>query len=232
MNDSDIKLMAKRLQALRKQAGLSGHDAAEATGQSVETVRAHEKGARGITRAKAVKYARLYGVTVEYVLGLSAEASQISVASTGGMMVKGSVEAGAFREAFLEAPERDWERIPVQFDGAYLGAEQFALRVSGASMDEVYPDGSYVVCVLATEAEARLGDHVVVQRQRHGLYEYSLKELTRNPKTGRLLLVPRSQDPAHQTPLEVTEGAVEIIAVVIGSYQRRDRRGPAAFVAG
>lgn len=228
MADNEIKEIAKRLQALRKKAGLSTAEAAEATGQSDDTVKSHEKGVRGISRDKALKYARLYGVDVEYVLGFQKAPQGVQLSATRGLPVKGSVMAGAFRES-LEDPDGDQERLPVQYDTAYAEAVQFALRVQGASMNQIYPDGSYVICVRVEDSQPRVGDHVVVQREKGGLYEFTLKELQRNPKTGRLYLLPKSDDPKFQAPIELVDGQIEIVAVVIGSYQRRSRRGPSAF---
>jgi len=82
-----------------------------------------------------------------------------------GLPVVGTVVAGAFREA-LEQPEQDQERLPVQYDAAYVEANQFALRVQGPSMNQVYPDGTYVICIAASDSDCRLGDHVVCQRER------------------------------------------------------------------
>lgn len=228
MTDTENRETGKRLQIARKAAGLTVEDVATRTGQSVETVRSHEKGARGLTKGKAAKYAKLFGVDAEFLLGLSKAPKGIHINPAGGMEVMGSVMAGAFREA-LEETGVDRETLPVQFDATYAEKTQFALRVQGPSMNEVYPDGTYVICVPAGEVEPRVGDHVVTQRERAGLYEFTLKELCRDAKTRRLYLAPRSHDPRHQTPVDLVDGQVEIVAVVIGSYQRRERRGPNAF---
>ena len=219
----------KRLRRARNDAGLSLEEVAESIGRSHHSIEAHEKGKRAVTRQVAEKYARIYGVNVEWILGLGRGAEQVKVpaSSLRGLPVVGVVMAGAFREA-LEMPESQQERLPVQYDTAYVEARQFALLVQGPSMNLVYPEGAYVICVSVGDAEPRIGDHVVCQRQKNGMYEFTLKELTKDPKTGRPRLMPRSSDPLHQAAVDIT-GQTEIIAVVIGSYLRRQRRGPAAF---
>lgn len=228
MSESQNRETGRRLQGARKDAGLSVEEAAAGTGQSADTVRSHEKGARGLTRRKAERYARLYGSEVEYLLGLSKSTRGVRVNPTLGMEVMGSVMAGAFREG-LEEQAHERERLPVQSDTAYAEKSQFALRVQGPSMNLVYPDGSYVICVRTEDADPRIGDHVVIQRERSGLYEFTLKELCRDAQSGRLYLAPRSSDPRYQSPVDLVGGQVEIVAIVIGSYIRRERRGPAAL---
>jgi len=226
-NERNI-LVGRKLRDARKKAGLDFTQVGDALGISIETIKAHEKGARGVRAEVATKYARLYSVKAEYLLGLQALADRkdVLVPIATGISVIGTVVAGEFREAFEQA-DTEWEAIPVQHDSAYSAEAQFALLVRGASMNEFYPEDSYVICVSSEETEARYGDHVVVQRNRDGLFEYTLKELVRDPRTKRPMLMPRSSDPKHQTPIEPQDGVVEIIAIVIGSFRRRTRSGPA-----
>ena len=224
------KNIGKRLRRARIDAGLSLDEAAQRTGSSKHTIEAHEKGKRTVSRQAAAKYGKHYGADVEWILGFARGSDQVKVPATAarGLPVVGTVMAGAFREA-LEMPESEQERLPVQYDAAYVQAHQFALRVQGPSMNLVYPEGTYVICISAADADPRLGDHVVCQRERNGLYEFTLKELASDPKTGKPRLLPRSSDPLYQAPVELKDGNAEIIAVVIGSYVRRQRRGPTAF---
>lgn len=226
MTTHDDKERGQRLRRARNDAGLSTSEVASFTGQSEETVRSHEKGARGVRLERAEQYARLYGVSVEWIIGLASPAATVTVptASVGGIRVVGTVAAGVFRES-LEMPDAEQERLPIQADRTYGTARQFALLVQGSSMNLVYPEGTYVICVSSGDTESRFGDHVVCQRARHGVYEFTLKELIRDAKSGKPRLMPRSNDPLHQNPIDPQGGDIEIVAVVIGSYHRRPRRG-------
>lgn len=218
----------QRLKQARKDAGMTVEDVAEATGQSVETVRSHEKGARGVRPPVLSKYAKLYSVTVAFLTTgrRPISGSGVMGINSHGMAVVGTAQADVFRETMMST---EIERIPVQYDITYAGSVQFALRVEGRSMDMLYPPGSYVICVVVEDSAPRLGDHVIARRQRGGLFEFSLKELATDPKTGAPILLPKSTDPHHQTPMAIGEAGAEIVAVVIGAYLRRPRRGPAAF---
>lgn len=226
MGPEERRLQGQKLKNARKKAGMTVDSVAAALGISVETIRSHEKGARGVRPVVLTEYARLYGIGAEQISGLQMTALP-RVEAGEGMPVVGIIQPGAFREGIFDAAG-ELERLPVQFDPAYAQAVQFALRVEGRSMDLAYPPGSYVICVGLQDTEARVGDHVVVRRQRAGLYEYRLGEVWIDPKDARTRLVPRSTDVAFQAPIDLVPGEVEIAAVVIGSFYRRPRRGPAA----
>ncbi len=95
-------------------------------------------------------------------------------------------------------------------------------------MNEVYPEGSVVICVklIDINRQAQNGDHVVViRRSKHG-FEATLKELRQNA-AGEAWLWPRSTDPNFQQPWKLGEGSdgsgqeIEVMALVIGSYVPR-----------
>jgi len=103
----------------------------------------------------------------------------------------------------------------------------FGLEIAGPSMNQFFPEGSFVVCLPIEELPRELKSHdkVVVLRERAGLYEHTLKELVIDENTGRPWLWPRSTDPNFQTPIEIPDGEpteseeIRILAVVIGSYR-------------
>lgn len=129
--------------------------------------------------------------------------------------VVGAVEAGAWREPNLHD---SYENIPVLASND--NDKFFALRVVGPSMNEIYPDGSYVVARMFEGGPWPVGKRVVVQRtDAAGKVETTLKELVRG-KSG-LELWPRSNDERHQTPIPYDEhdAMVEIIGLVVSSYR-------------
>lgn len=141
-------------------------------------------------------------------------------APTALLTVKGTVEAGSWREVALADLEHDPETLIAPRSVVDSGA--FALRVAGPSMDRLYPDGSYVVVQPWHGGHLPYGKRVVVERSRNGLVETTLKELVRN-EAGEAELWPRSTHPAHQTPVVYKEGEegsmVRIIGVVMWSMR-------------
>jgi len=103
----------------------------------------------------------------------------------------------------------------------YEGVEVFGLRVRGASMNLLYPEGSTAFFVRPEDLPPQEGHTVVVVKKRGDLYETTLKELGRDKKN-KVALFPRSTDPRHQSPIYPgAQGAdsVEIIGVAIGKFE-------------
>lgn len=138
------------------------------------------------------------------------------------LYVKGIVAAGEWVEAF-EWPEQDWEIMTGRPDVTSDINHRFGLMVSGDSMDDIYPEGTFIECVsVFGRTEIAPGKRVVVLRQRqNGLVEATVKELTEID--GELWARPRSSNPAHRAfkLSEPEDDIVEalIIAVVVGSMR-------------
>lgn len=113
------------------------------------------------------------------------------------LTVRGIVEAGSWREvAYAEAVEPETLPAP-QF---LVDSGAFALQVAGPSMNQHYPAGTYVVVDPWQGGALPVGKHVVVEREKpDGTVETTIKELTRNGEAYQLW--PRSDHPAHQTPV-------------------------------
>jgi SOS-response transcriptional repressor LexA len=131
--------------------------------------------------------------------------------------VLGTVEAGAWREVANDEVIEPFS-IPVVEHRIFDG-ETFALKVSGPSMNLHYPDGSFVLVRPWAGGPLPFGKRIVVRRIRpDGLYETTIKELTRNSR-GESELWPRSADPRHQTavPFDGDGVTVEIVGRVIAN---------------
>lgn len=215
-----------RLRSAREAAGYeTAKSAAEAMGTSVATYIQHENGTRGFPAARADRYARFFRTTPEWLLYGRGEtphhASSLPEmrAVNRQVPVLGVVQAGAWAEAI----EDSWgasEVVPVVLAG-FEGAQLFALRIRGPSMDMYYPDGTMVIVCPAAEIGVREGDHVVVRRRRGGLAETTIKEVVK--EKGGIALWPRSNDPAFQEPIRLqtardADEGPEIIGVVVSSY--------------
>lgn len=143
--------------------------------------------------------------------------------------VLGIVQAGAWAEVYDDDPHpSEW----VVFDEPeYARTEAFALIVRGSSVDQVYPDGSRVICIPATSTGIQEGDFVVVRRRRGAFAETTLKQIQVGAD-GEVELWPRSNDPAFQDPIRLTsvrspDESPEILAVVVARYDvGRAGRGP------
>lgn len=153
-------------------------------------------------------------------LGASAANSRIPVrvSPTAKLSVRGTVEAGSWREAVLNEFEYEDETLIAPRSVVDSGA--FALRVAGPSMDLLYPDGSYVVVQPWHGGPLPFGKRVIVERSRDGLVETTVKELVRGAD-GEPELWPRSSHPAHQKPIAYQDDDVtlRLVGVVVWSMR-------------
>lgn len=169
------------------------------------------------------KLARAAGRPVTELLG---EATGAPPGEIERVSVVGNVQAGLFKEE-EEWPPDDRFEVDVPVDGRYRRLLKKALRVAGPSMNQVYPEGSFIVVIDAFELpdwSPRQGQHLVVRRRdRLGLVEHTVKEFRRD-EAGRPWLWPRSDHPDFQQPwplppAEDGDGSLEVAAIVIGSYR-------------
>jgi SOS-response transcriptional repressor LexA len=120
--------------------------------------------------------------------------------ATARLPVRGTVEAGSWREAALLS-DLDYEsESPLVAPEWVVDSGAFALRVVGPSMDLLYPDGSLIVVQPWHGGPLPYGRRVIVERIRDGLVETTVKELVRG-SNGDPELWPRSSHAAHQAPI-------------------------------
>ena len=147
------------------------------------------------------------------------------------ILVRGDVAAGDFRDSPEWPPDGQFTiKVPVAAPGMNL----FGLAVDGEDMNQVYPDGSVLVCSPMKKLRRRLksGEHVIVERRAsNGQIENTVREIQFDNE-GRTWLWPRSDRPQHQQPVAVywppdfvpdesdrETREVTIVAIVISSYQ-------------
>lgn len=172
--------------------------------------------------AVIAQLAEMLGENVRDLLGGPSDSSFVNLGQR--LMVRGSVAAGVWREAF-EWPQEEW--FPYT-GGAHVTVDpnrRFGLRVEGESMNEVYPPGTILDCVSIFDTDhPESGRNVVVLRRRADeTLEATVKQYMVD-EAGREWLVPRSRNPAFQAPIAVDQpepGVVEtrIIGLVVGSYR-------------
>lgn len=214
--------LAQKIRRIRQTLGESQAEFAERFGVTQGSVSRWETGSMPDPSAIAT-LAELATETVREFLG-NAPSDAAFVNFGQRFMVRGEVAAGVWREAY-EWPQDEW--LPYT-GGAHVSVDatrRFGLRVDGESMNEVYPPGTILDCVSIFDTETpKSGQHVVVIRVRHDdALEATVKRFVID-SDGRRWLVPRSTNPAFQSPIALDQpedGIVEtrIIAKVVGSYK-------------
>lgn len=216
----NIGMQPAWLKAELERPGRSQSALARFMGLAPEQVNRMVHGRRQIRADEADKIRAYLSATVATGTGASIPHISPRMHPASALPVKGTVEAGSWREVPFTDLEHEPETIPAPQSIVDSGA--FALRVSGPSMDQLYRPGSFVIVQPWHGGALPYGRRVVVERSRpNGLYETTVKELVRGAD-GEPELWPRSNHPAHQTPVPYKdlEGVnVRIVGLVISSYQ-------------
>ncbi|MBI1621475.1 helix-turn-helix domain-containing protein [Aquamicrobium zhengzhouense] len=212
----------ERLQIAREKAGFrSAADAAQNFGWGYSTYASHENGSRGLRLDSARKYARAFGTTPGWLLtGSDKEAEDPRLVPS--IPVIGKVAAGVWLEVDGNVAEDDYPVIPAAPSADYPPDKQIAVEVNGPSMNKILPDGVYAIGVPLEHARSpRNGDVVALRRMRAGLVETTIKRYLE--RGGDILLMPESDDPRYQTPINMhapeCDTQVEVFALIIGSYR-------------
>lgn len=214
--------LATKITILRRSLGESQATFGDRFGVTQGSVSRWENGAMPDPSAIAV-LAELAGEDVKAFLG--GAPSDTSFVNPGQrLMVKGSVAAGVWREAY-EWPQDEWFSYTGGGHVSVDAGRRFGLRVDGESMNEIYPPGTILDCISIFESDMPdSGRNVVVVRERvDGALEATVKQFFVDP-AGKAWLLPKSTNPAFQTPIALDEPAADIsetriIAVVVGSYR-------------
>lgn len=215
MNEGLIERIDERLEAL----GLSAATASLNAGLGRDYIRDLRRRPIKPGAESLAKLARTLKTTPEYLLFGKSDSTTVEVE---GLPVVGVVEAGQFRDVTLTSQDEEYPTVNVVRDRKYPHARQYALRVSGDSMNELFEDGSYVVCARFSDTGLALKDGMIVHVERRiagtHLVETTLKQV--QIRGSKQLLIPRSRNPKHK-PIEITrDDMTEVVVqgVVIGSY--------------
>lgn len=219
-----MSVASDRLKQARERAGYSSaKSAAEAMNVPPATYIQHENGTRGFPSSRAERYARFFRVTPEWLLYGKDKADTV-IALGPRLYVIGEVAAGVFREAWKVPPD-EWEAFTGRADVPSPVQKRFGLRVSGDSMNLLYPPGTVLECIEYDGMDLiPNGKRVIAQRTRlDGSVEATVKELIRDDN-GVEWLVPRSTNPMHQAirgdqPTDPSIARVEIIGIVVSSIR-------------
>lgn len=202
---------------IRKRLGLTQGQLAERLKVEQPTVQRWESGAREPNMSKLADIASALGVEPGELFGAG------FTPLGPRLFVKGEVAAGVWKEAY-EWPEDEWQAFTGRPDVTAETEHRFGLRIVGASMNEIYPEGTIVECVsVFGHTEIEIGKRVVIVRTRSdGRIEATVKELQQAPD-GKLWAVPRSFDPSFSA-FSLNDGEEDIVetmivAVVVASYR-------------
>lgn len=215
---------ASRLKEAREKAGFSSaKEAAQAMGISVPTYVQHENGTRGYPSSRAQRYASFFRTTPEWLLYGRGKTNNLSLVALGPQIpLIGVVAGGKWNEtSTLDGPSE------ITFTGRadieVPMSERFGLKVEGDSMDLVFPSGTTLECVTYWgDKPIENGKFVIVQRRRSdGATETTVKEYLKDA-SGVEWLVPRSQNPAYQSPFRCDDPGpdieeISVIALVVAS---------------
>lgn len=212
--------LSMKIRLLRKKQRMTQTQFGELFSVTQATISRWEEGAEpGHENLKALS--TLAGVTMDEFVGYNPP-KHIDVRAVN---VVGAVEAGAWIEA-IEWSEDKIYPVYALPDSKFGRLPHFGLEVRGPSMNEVYPEGSVVICVTLGDAarEPKSGERVICLRRRpNSMIEATVKEFIVE-KDGTGWLWPRSKHPAHQAPMPypAVDGDSEevwIYALVAGSYR-------------
>lgn len=131
--------------------------------------------------------------------------------------VKAHVQAGVFAESW-EWDDHDWYEVAVPADDALLGFKLYAAETRGPSMNRRWPEGTVVVFtnVEETKESPVVGKRYIVEREKMGgEREHTVKRLTQDAN-GKQWLMPESDDPRFQTPIDVEIGVEGETVKIIG----------------
>ncbi len=201
---------------LRNEAGMTQEELAQAVGVVWVTISRIENKPINLRNKHVIKIAEVLGTTPQAL---------INAAGGEQVTVRGAVQAGAWCD-HAEWPEEERYDITIHKIAGFEGAPKEASEVRGSSMNELYPDGSIVVWIpfLRRPEEPKPGRRYIVERERFGEYEVTLKEFHVDAQ-GRKWLIPRTTDPAEKTPLPVNgddNDTIRLVGRVIWAGRREE----------
>lgn len=213
--------MRIRLREFREAMGLSQEDIAERAGFSVSQISRWEAGGSNIPSERLPILAQAYECRIADIF----EEDESPFEALGPRLyVKGPAAAGQWKQVWQQ-PESEWKTFTGRADVTTPLRDRYGVRIEGDSMNQVYPHGTIVECVaFYGGAEIENGRRVLVQRRRNGdEFEVTVKEYYRDEE-GVEWLLPRSNNPAFQSPIRADQQEpgveeVQIIGIVVGSYR-------------
>lgn len=207
---------------LRKKIGMTQQQLAELAGTSQPQIKRLEKGQRTLSKDWAERLAPHLRVTAEHLMFEKPLHKRLEVT---GLRVMGIIKAGDWKDiSILGDDDTEPEVFQVARDPRFPRADQYLLKVEGDSMNEMFPDGSYVICVNFADSGLALktGQIVHVERtlaETH-LVETTLKQVNIQAPD-RISLRPRSTNPVHKEVILDGDESIEVQVrgIITGKYE-------------
>lgn len=203
-----------RLKILREEKGLTKTELATLLNVKSQSIGQYEREERDLSTEKLIKFANFFGVTTDYLLGISNTRLSDS-ADLNNLLhipVLGKIPAGTP----VLAVENILKYLPISPDMFSLTEEQdlFFLKVDGESMNNVVTNGSYVL--VKKQETAENGDIVVAIANDDS--EATLKRFKVIDKQFIMLEPDSSYDKFEPLVISLKANKLRILGKVIGSY--------------
>ena len=213
--------LGRRIYQLRRSLGMDQKAFARALGTTQGTISRWESDGQEPKGDALLKIAKLGNVTLDTFLGTSPGGSVDLLE----VVVMGDVQAGLSRETY-QWPDDERFSVAAPPDPRYPGLPRFGLVIRGPSMNDLYPDGTVVICIKTLDLSrgALPGEKAIVCRRDGPLVEATCKEIRTLPD-GSVWAWPRSNHPDFQEPWKIVNNGhdddpdVWIDAIVVGSYR-------------
>lgn len=220
--------LGDRIRRARESKGWSQSDLARAAGCKPQTIQALEDPEKNQRNSKYLPdIARALGWDALALRdGGASESPKVEQLSDNNVLkvpLMGDVAAGVWHEGAW--PEEVERYVMFGEKDRFAGADLFAVRVMGPSMNKEYREGDVLICLSVYSGTQILsGDHVIIERRKNQgeTFEHTVKEVQID-KDGSPSYWPRSTDPRWQDPIRLTDGngsddTVEaaVIGIVVG----------------
>jgi transcriptional regulator with XRE-family HTH domain len=212
--------MKNRIKELMKQKKMSRDQLADILDVHPVTISKIISGKIGMSAEKIERFAKAFNVPPETII------SPEPLVPMRTVKVVAYVQAGAWAES-NDLPEEDQYSVAVPEDADLARYSLTGVQVRGPSMNLRYPEGTVLVITNAIETQEDIqpGKRYVVERERpDGMREYTVKTLHRDEE-GHFWLMPESNDPRHQQPIEVNGDlgdTIRVLGRVVYSLLRED----------
>lgn len=193
-----------RIQELRKKHGLSQQRLAQSLNVHQTAISQWETGRTTPDIEVATTMSQIFGVSLEYLLGISDESLSSQFDPTW-INVLGRVAAGIPIEAIEEVIDREQITESMARSGTYIG-----LQIHGASMEPRMREGDVVIVRLQDDCDS--GDTVIAMVNGD---EATCKILQKTPDGISLLSTNPAYSPMFFSNREIEEKPVRILGKVV-----------------
>lgn len=199
------------LHQLRERIGLTQEEISDRIGCSISMVSRWESGQSNIPSNRLPEIAAAYECAISEIF---TESDIVLLPLGPQLSVRGNVAAGKWLKVWENQGEL--QTFTGRPDISAPMTDRFGVIVEGDSMNEIYPAGTVLECISAYAfGEISSGKRVIVQRRTFsGDIEVTVKELHIDADNV-YWLVPRSRNPAFQTPFRVDQPGEDIEEIVI-----------------